>query len=133
MATAAATAMAFAWTRWFRCESSFDLSLVPKVPGLFAVGRRDESGQQLRVLKVEAADDLFHTLNQLFSTGCPLRQQLEQGQCLLRYASIPDAARRNASLAALQDWLADPGKNQSRVVEEFLRVRGDYQFGELSD
>ena len=26
------------WSRWFRCESSFDLLLVPSKPGLFAMG-----------------------------------------------------------------------------------------------
>src|SRR5438445_336128 len=26
------------WSRWFRCETSFDLLLVPSKPGLFALG-----------------------------------------------------------------------------------------------
>ena len=29
--------MEMSWSRWFRCESSFELLLVPKQPGVFAI------------------------------------------------------------------------------------------------
>jgi hypothetical protein len=110
------------WTRWFRCESSFDLSLVPQAAGLFAVGREEESGKSLGILKLEETDDLFHTLNQLFSTSSPSREQLGAGHFLVRYAVVPDANHRQTTLAELRSWLADQGDTCSHAVSDFLQV-----------
>ncbi len=121
MGTAAAVARVthLPWSRWFHCESSFDLSLVPEEPGIFAVGQED-AGKKLAIVNIEAADDLFHALNQLFSANCPLRAQLEKGRCMMRYASVPDADQRRAALTELQSWLAAPGGAKTAVVEDFL-------------
>src|SRR5580658_3457628 len=96
------------WTRWFHCESSFDLSLVPQAPGLIAVGREEAAGRQLDILQVEDSDDLFHTLNQLFSASSGLRQQFGNAQFMIRYAHVPDAIERRATIAVLRTWLAGP-------------------------
>jgi hypothetical protein len=110
------------WTRWFHCESSFDLSLVPQGPGLFAVGREEEFGKSLGILRVEDSDDLFHSLNLLLSANCSPESLPEEGQVLVRYASIPDAADRQATLAELRSWLDDQGETNSAVVNDFLGV-----------
>lgn len=110
------------WTRWFRCESSFDLTLVPQTPGLFAIGREEESGKSLGILKLEETDDLFRTLNQLFSADSPSRRQLGEGHFLVRYAKVPNADRRLETLGELRAWLADQGETCSHAVNDFLGV-----------
>jgi hypothetical protein len=110
------------WTRWFHCESSFDLSLVPQGPGLFAVGREVESGKRLDILKVEDSDNLFRSLNQFFSASCPPESQHGEGHVLVKYANVPNAADRQATLAQLRCWLDDQGETSSPAVDEFLGV-----------
>ena len=36
------------WSRWFRCESSFGLWLIPNQPGLFALGEEVFAPARLR-------------------------------------------------------------------------------------
>ncbi|MGA3211746.1 MAG: hypothetical protein ABSD20_10605 [Terriglobales bacterium] len=133
MATAAAAAVALGWTRWFHCESSMDLSLVQESPGLFAVAQEGESGIQLAILKIEATDDLFYTLNHLVCTGSPLHDKFEKRSCLLRYAIVPDNASREVALRELQAWLAEPGEARSPFVKDFLWIRESHPFRGPSD
>jgi hypothetical protein len=132
-ATAVAHSLHLGWSRWFRCVSSFELSLVPRSPGLFAVAHRDGQGKQLILLKVQACDDLFHSLSLLFSAFHPMRMQFEKGDCVLRYASVPDARMRNEALNELQAWLATPGAPRSAVVEDFLRGHESRPYDDESD
>jgi len=133
MATAAASAVALGWTHWFHCESSMDLSLVQESPGLFAVAQEGESGTQLVIMKIEATDDLFHTLNHLLCAGSPLHDGFEKRSCLLRYAIVQDAASREAALAELQAWLAEPEEARSPFVRDFLWIRESRPFRGTSD
>src|SRR5512135_1845999 len=96
-ATASVCDVHLHWCRWFHFESSFNLSLAPNDPGLFAVAQRDDAHKRLDVVKIEAADNLFHALNQLFTAGCPLRESMEKGRCFLRYAIVPDAGERRTA------------------------------------
>jgi hypothetical protein len=132
-ATAVAHVSHLGWSRWFRCESSFELSLVPRSPGLFAVARRDEEGKQLILVKVQACDDLFHSLSLLFGAFHPMRMQFEKGDCVLRYASVPDTRTRNDALNQLLAWLATPGAARSAVVEDFLHGHRPHPFRDKSD
>ncbi len=121
------------WCRWFHCESSFNLSLVPDAPGLFAVAEEDHAQKRLNVVKIEAADNLFHALNQLFTQDCPLRAELEHGRCYLRYAVMADAAERGAAVAALQKWLAAPDACRSPLVTDFLANGSDHPYRDKED
>jgi hypothetical protein len=132
MATAAA-AVTLGWTRWFHCESTVDLSLVPKSPGLFAVGREGETERQLVIEKVESSEDLCHTLNNLLSAGAPLHKQGEKRSIVLRYASIPDAGSRQAALLELQAWLDGLTDGRSPFVKDFLWIRDSHPFRGASD
>ncbi|MFB3813610.1 MAG: hypothetical protein ACE14L_05815 [Terriglobales bacterium] len=129
-ATAVGRKQHLEWSHWFHCESSFDLSLVPEVPGIFAVGH-EEPGRKLAIIRIETADNLFHALNQLFAANCPLRQQFKSGQCLLRYAGVPDDATRRAAISALQAWLTEGVL--SAVAEDFLATAGTHPFRNKSD
>jgi len=52
------------WSRWFHCESSFGLLLVPNQPGIFALAEEivqpagPQSRRMLAVFEVQEADDL---------------------------------------------------------------------------
>ncbi len=132
-ATAAARVSHLGWSRWFHCQSSFELSLVPRLPGLFAVARLENQGKQLVVTRVEASDDLFHSLSQLFGLSHPLRREFEKGGCVLRYANIPDDSSRCDALSQLQAWLAGSEPARSAVVEEFLHGHESHAFRNTSD
>jgi hypothetical protein len=103
------------WSKWFRCESSFSMLLVPAEPGLFALGEEvaapgelpSTGGKRMLALfQVSEADDLGLALGRLFAPGSPDRDRLLEGRCFARYAVIEDALHRKAAHAAFQQWLA---------------------------
>ena len=125
-ASAPARELRVQWTRWFHCESSFNLGLVPSQPGLFAIAEevpcRDKEGHNLNVIQVEAVDDLFHALNSLYAQDCALRRNLEKNRCFLRYAVLANPDVRNAAVADLKRWLEAPGEVKSCWVSDFQHV-----------
>jgi hypothetical protein len=142
MSTATAPhALHLHWSRWFHCESSFSLSLVPNEPGIFAIaecgddlcgdgavprpgapGSKVAGKLTLNIIQVKAADDLFHELNRLYSHDCPMRERLEKNRCFIRYAAIDDAGLRHNVTADLQQWLDSPGETDSPFVKDFQRA-----------
>src|SRR5215471_17512605 len=83
------------WSRWFRCESSFELLLVPSQPGVFALAEEvaqaagPQSRRMLAVFEVQEADDLSRAMSRLFAAGSPWREKLAQTHCFVRYAVAP--------------------------------------------
>src|SRR5262249_61138915 len=65
------------WSRWFHCESSFELLLVPRQPGIYALAEEiaqpsgPYSRRMLAVFEVEETEDLARALNRLFTAGKP--------------------------------------------------------------
>jgi hypothetical protein len=98
------------WSRWFRCESSFGLLLVPNQPGVFALAEEVVSGpngrRMLAVFEVDETDDLALSLSRMFAVGSPWREKLSEGRCFARYAVAPGIADRRAAAEALKQWLA---------------------------
>lgn len=100
------------WSRWFRCESSFGLFLVPTQPGIYALAEEMESPQEassrrmLAVLEIEESQDLLRSLSRLFAVGSGWRERLNQSRCFVRYAVVHDAWERGAATTALKKWLA---------------------------
>ncbi len=99
------------WSRWFRCESSFGLLLVPNQPGVYALAEEivpaegPSSRRMLAVFDVDETDDLARSLSRLFALGSPWRQKLGEANCFVRYAVTADAATRHAAAKALKRWL----------------------------
>ncbi len=141
------------WSRWFRCESSFGLLLVPVQPGIFALAEEivqpagPYSRRMLAVFEVEETDDLARALSRLFASASPWRQRLADGRCYLRYAVAPNAEERRGAAAALKSWLnsqretaplearpfavavaqeTEPATVSERAVERVARAR-EYQ------
>lgn len=99
------------WSRWFRCESSFGLLLVPSQPGIYALAEEivqpagPYSRRMLAVFEVDETEDLSRALNRLFTPASPWRERLAEGRCYLRYAVATDADERRGAASALKNWL----------------------------
>lgn len=100
------------WSRWFRCESSFSLLLVPSAPGLYALaeeiagpGESLNAKRMLAVFDVGETDDLCITLSRQFSPRSPLNERLASGRCFVRFAQLRDAERRRIVCTSLKRWL----------------------------
>ena len=112
------------WSRWFRCESSFGLLLVPSQPGIFALAEEvappagPHSRRMLAVFAVEEADDLARATSRLFAMGSPLRERLAQSSCFVRYAVAPGIADRRTAATALKNWLHAQREVASHIFEQ---------------
>jgi hypothetical protein len=111
------------WSRWFRCESSFSLLLVPNQPGIFALAEEivqpaQSSRRMLAVLEVQEADDLGRSMSRLFATGSPWRDKLGESPCYVRYAVAPGIADRRAAANALKTWLNSQREVAAQVFEQ---------------
>jgi len=111
------------WSRWFHCESSFELLLVPDKPGIFALAEEivqpvgPGSRRMLAVFEVEEADNLARSLSRLFATGSPWQEKLTQARCYVRYAMAPSSADRKSAAAALKNWLHTQRDAAGQIVE----------------
>jgi hypothetical protein len=122
------------WSRWFRCESSFGLLLVPNQPGVFALAEEviqpagPQSRRMLAVFEIDETEDLVRSLSRLFTAASQWRERLATTRCYVRYAAIPDKQERGAAATALKNWLNsqrdaaaqlfEPGANARPLVEE---------------
>lgn len=108
------------WSRWFRCESSFGLLLVPNQPGVFALAEEVVSAangrRMLAVFQVDETEDLALALSRLFAVGSPWREKLSEGHCFARYAVAPGLADRRAAADALKQWLTAQRELASQIL-----------------
>ena len=102
------------WSRWFRCESSFGLWLVPNQPGLYALGEEvlapGETAaiggkRMLAIFEISDTTDLGIALGRMFTSAHPLHDRVAEGRCFARYAIVTDEAERKTCLATFQRWL----------------------------
>jgi hypothetical protein len=111
------------WSRWFHCESSFGLLLVPSQPGVFALAEEvvqavgEQSRRMLAVFEVAEADDLSRAMSRLFAAGSPWREKMAQAKVYVRYAIAPSIADRRAAATALKNWLSTQREVASQIFE----------------
>jgi len=111
------------WSRWFHCESSFGLLLVPSQPGVFALAEEvvqaagPQSRRMLAVFEVAEADDLSRAMSRLFAAGSPWREKLAKARCYVRYAVAPNIADRRAAATALKNWLSAQREVAQQIFE----------------
>lgn len=112
------------WSKWFRCESSFTLLLVPGQPGIFALGEEvvapgelpSAGGKRMLALfQIAEADDLAAALGRLFLPGHPERERFASGRCFARYSVIEDAFQRKTAYNAFQQWLTTSSEAASGI------------------
>lgn len=112
------------WSRWFHCESSFELLLVPSQPGVFALaeevvqGVGPQSRRMLAVFEVAEAEDLSRAMSRLFAAGSPWREKMAQARCYVRYAIAPSIADRRTAATALKNWLSAQREVASQIFEK---------------
>lgn len=111
------------WSRWFHCESSFGLLLVPSQPGVFALAEEvaqvvgTQSRRMLAVFEVAEAEDLSRAMSRLFAAGSPWREKMAQAKIYVRYAIAPSIADRRAAATALKNWLSAQREVASQIFE----------------
>jgi len=112
------------WSRWFHCESSFSLLLVPSQPGIFALAEEvvqavgEQSRRMLAVFEVAEAEDLSRAMSRLFAAGSPWREKMAQAKVYVRYAIAPSIADRRAAASALKNWLNAQREVASQIFEQ---------------
>ncbi len=112
------------WSRWFHCESSFGLLLVPSQPGVFALAEEvvqsvgAQSRRMLAVFEVAEADDLSRALSRLFAAGSQWREKMAEAKVYVRYAIAPSIADRRTAAAALKNWLSAQREVASQIFEQ---------------
>jgi hypothetical protein len=121
--------MELSWSRWFHCESSFGLLLVPDQSGIFALAEEvmqpsgPGSRRMLAVFEISEADNVSRALSRMFALGSPWHERLTGARCYLRYTIIPDAEKREAAAAALKNWLSSQIDTAAVVFESPLASR----------
>jgi len=131
------------WSRWFRCESSFSLLLVPSAPGLYALaeevaapGEALTNKRMLAVFEIAETDDLCVTLSRHFAPGSPLSARLATGRCFLRFAQLRDAERRRMVCNSLRRWMAASTQSATGLAPEIstkdLGIARDFAKSEVT-
>ena len=124
------------WSRWFHCESSFGLLLVPSQPGVFALAEEvvqavgAQSRRMLAVFEVAEADDLSRAMSRLFAAGSPWREKMAQTKVYVRYAIAPSIADRRAAATALKNWLSAQREVASQIFESRPPAAAEPIFGQ---
>ena len=114
------------WSRWFHCESSFGLLLVPSQPGIYALAEEvvqpagQGSRRMLAVFEVQEADDLSRAMSRLFALGSPWREKMGKARCYVRYAITASSADRREAAAALKTWLNSQRETAAQVFGQSL-------------
>ena len=114
------------WSRWFHCESSFGLLLVPSQPGIFALAEEvvqpagQGSRRMLAVFEVEEADDLSRAMSRLFALGSPWREKMTKARCYVRYAITTSSAERREAATALRTWLNSQRETAAQVFGQAI-------------
>jgi hypothetical protein len=109
------------WSRWFHCESSFGLLLVPSQPGIYTLAEEvvqpagQGSRRLLAVFEVEEADDLSRAMSRLFALGSPWREKMTKARCYVRYAITASSAERREAATALKTWLNSQRETAAQV------------------
>jgi hypothetical protein len=119
------------WSRWFHCESSFGLLLVPSQPGVFALAEEvvqavgPQSRRMLAVFEVAEAEDLSRAMSRLFAAGSPWREKMAQVKVYVRYAIAPGIADRRTAATALKNWLSAQKEVASQIFEKPPQVAAE--------
>jgi hypothetical protein len=117
------------WSRWFYCESSFGLLLVPDQPGIFALAEEvaqpiaPGARRMLAVFEISEAENVARALSRMFAPGSPWHERLTGSRCYLRYTVVTDPEKRQSAAAALKNWLNSQMDSAAEVFEQRVPIR----------
>jgi hypothetical protein len=115
------------WSRWFRCESSFSLLLVPSNGGIYSLAEEmvapgevaSTGGKRIvAVFQISETEDLCLALSRHFAPGSPMQERLSSGRCFLRFATVADTAQRKAACNALNQWLLTAAETATGIITD---------------
>lgn len=122
------------WSRWFPCETSFDLMLVPTRPGLFAIAEEliapreaaARGGKRMLALsQVYATEDLAITMTRLLAVNNSQKDRAAQGRIFARFTVFEDDHQRPSAQTAFERWLmtsAAAGSGRIHDLDDFAEV-----------
>jgi hypothetical protein len=117
------------WSRWFACESIFDLLPVPSRPGLFALaeqilaaGEAVGGKRMLAVLQLSHTEDLAIAMSRLFAPDNDFRERIARGRIFARFTIVEDDTQRHVAHAAFQRWLTTSAEAASGVANDSCEV-----------
>ena len=117
------------WSRWFRCDSSFDFRQIPSSAGIYTfaeeivpAGELAMTGgkRMLGVLRIAETEDLCLALARHMAPSGPLSTRLWSGKCFVRFAKVAEESHRQAACEALNQWLATSAGTASGLGTEFV-------------
>lgn len=117
------------WSRWFPCQGSSDLNLVPSLPGILAIAEEviapgeaplAQGKRMLAVLKVSASDDLAMAVTRLLAPQNLNKYSLAGNKIFVRYTVVQDYTQRHAAENVFQRWLATSAEAASGVLAASL-------------
>ena len=115
------------WSRWFPCQGTSDLNLVPSLPGILAIAEEviapgetaiAAGKRMLAVLEVNMADDLSIAMGRLFSPASALKERIANGRVFARYTVIEDDAQRESAHASFQRWLSQSTEAATGIAKD---------------
>jgi hypothetical protein len=121
------------WSRWFRCDSTHSLLVVPSRPGIFAlaeevvnlgaptdhVAAEAPVRRMLAIIQFAEDDDMAFVLDRMFTRINPMRERLASGSCFLRFVVIEDQAQRRSICSALNQWTLASAEKASGLPADF--------------
>jgi hypothetical protein len=122
------------WSRWFPCETSFDLMLVPTRPGLFAIAEEliapreaaAHGGKRLLAMsQAYATEDLAITMSHLVAVNNSRKDGVAPGRIFARFTIFEDDHQRPSAQTAFQRWLmtsAAAGSGRIHDWDDFAEV-----------
>jgi hypothetical protein len=116
------------WSRWFRCESSFSLMLVPNQPGLFAIAEElaapgdflaSGGKRMLAIQEVGEAEDMGSTLGLWLGAKGRFHDRMGERNCFVRFAVVTNHAQRQQAANTLRKWVASSAEAASGLAHDF--------------
>jgi hypothetical protein len=120
------------WSRWFHCESSFSLLLVPSAAGIYSMGEEivapgeiASSGgkRMLAVFEIAETEDLCVALSRHLAPRSRFNERLSSGRCFVRFAQVADADQRHAVCTAINRWLTSSSEAATGISKDPARSR----------
>jgi hypothetical protein len=109
------------WSQWIPLSADSTATLLPSVPGLFALAEELHTVGGRRILalfRMSETDDIEAAIDRLLCDETS-EQKLTASRCFVRFAAIEDAMQRHSALAALQQWMSASASAASGIATDF--------------